>query len=42
MILGMKKRLVCLLSASIFVLFSHSSMLNAAEYSASFKNADIN
>jgi len=42
MILGIKKKLVRLIGASAFVLFSHSAQVQAAEYSASFKNADLN
>jgi len=42
MILGIKKKLVGLIGASIFVLFSQASLVQAAEYSASFKNADLN
>lgn len=42
MVLGMKKTLVRLLGASLFILFSQSALVQAAEYSASFKNADIN
>ena len=38
----MKKRLVRIVGASIFVLFSQSALVQAAEYSASFKNADLN
>ena len=40
--LGIKKKLVRLMGASIFVLFSQSALVQAAEYSASFKNADLN
>jgi general secretion pathway protein D len=39
---GIKKKLVRLMGASIFVLFSQSALVQAAEYSASFKNADLN
>ncbi|WP_028867807.1 type II secretion system secretin GspD [Psychromonas arctica] len=42
MILGIKKKLVGLIGASIFVLFSQATLVQAAEYSASFKNADLN
>ena len=42
MILGIKKKLVRLIGASAFILFSHSAQVQAAEYSASFKNADLN
>ncbi len=42
MILGIKKKLVGLIGASIFVLFSQVTLVQAAEYSASFKNADLN
>nr|WP_290040792.1 type II secretion system secretin GspD [Psychromonas sp. 14N.309.X.WAT.B.A12] len=42
MMLGIKKRLVSFLGASVFVLFSQSAVVEAAEYSASFKNADLN
>jgi len=42
MMLGIKKKLAGLLGASIFVLFSQSNFVQAAEYSASFKNADLN
>jgi len=42
MILGIKKKLVSLIGASIFVLFSQPAFVQAAEYSASFKNADLN
>tara|TARA_R110001583_G_scaffold4978_4_gene27687 strand:- start:8359 stop:10368 length:2010 start_codon:yes stop_codon:yes gene_type:complete len=40
--LGIKKKLVNLIGASIFVLFSQPAFVQAAEYSASFKNADLN
>lgn len=42
MILGMKKKFVSVLTASIFILLSQSTVVQAAEYSASFKNADLN
>ena len=42
MILVIKKKLVRLIGASIFVLFLQSTLVQAAEYSASFKNADLN
>tara|TARA_R110001592_G_scaffold75322_11_gene228153 strand:+ start:4377 stop:6389 length:2013 start_codon:yes stop_codon:yes gene_type:complete len=42
MMLGIKKKLVNLIGASIFVLFSQPAFVQAAEYSASFKNADLN
>lgn len=38
----MKKRLVRVIGAGIFVLCSQSALVQAAEYSASFKNADLN
>jgi len=42
MILGIKKKLVRLIGASVFILFSQSTLVQAAEFSASFKNADLN
>lgn len=42
MILGIKNRLVSFIGASIFVLFTQSAAVQATEYSASFKNADLN
>jgi len=42
MILGIKKKLVGLIGAIIFILFSQVTLVQAAEYSASFKNADLN
>lgn len=38
----MKNRLVSFIGASIFVLFTQSTLVQATEYSASFKNADLN
>ena len=42
MIFGIKKKLVKLIGASVFILFSQCTLVQAAEYSASFKNADLN
>ena len=42
MILGIKKKLVRLIGASVFILLSQSTLVQAAEFSASFKNADLN
>ena len=42
MILGIKKKLVRLIGASVFILFAQSTLVQAAEFSASFKNADLN
>ena len=42
MSLRMKKKLARMLAAGIFILFSQSTVVQAAEYSASFKNADLN
>lgn len=42
MVSRIKKKLVGLMGASLFVLFSQSTLVEAAEYSASFKNADLN
>ena len=42
MILGMKSVLRHLVGASVFILLSQSTFVQAVEYSASFKNADIN
>ncbi|MEL0629138.1 type II secretion system secretin GspD [Psychromonas aquatilis] len=42
MSLGIKKKLAGMLAASVFILFSQSTVVQAAEYSASFKNADLN
>ena len=42
MILGIKKKLVRRIGASVFILLSQSTLVQAAEFSASFKNADLN